>query len=307
MQLEAFKEKLTQHLMDYELDAFFSEVDESLAKRSDLQTFYSLLRARHSRLKMGIGQGTEEKSEADLEMNRIIKGLADFTEMLEDTHLTKEESKDSLDAILAEIEEQKKLLEDSVEGNSSRLVRIGQSLIKLGKTIAEPPPPESGIPYAVFMEMGLKKASRRMKIGYAELEQCYGLLLDSFRKINKAHKDLVNYLDIPEEELDAEDIEQIKAVSLNLRGTVINLANTPFERQEFDAVITMADQLLGKKGEIPEELAFVLMYMQQMKDKSMEIKAFMAEFVVEIKALIESFKEIFVELELNLQEQEEEI
>ncbi|RQH11351.1 hypothetical protein D4Z78_27060 [Okeania hirsuta] len=179
-------------------------------------------------------------------------------------------------------------------------------MIKLGKTIAEPPPPESGIPYPVFMKAGLKKASRRMKIGYAELEQCYGLLLDSFRKINKAHKDLVSYLDIPDEELDTEDLEQIKAVSLNLRGTVTNLANTQFERQEFDAVITMADQLLGKKDEIPEELDFVLMYMQQMKDKSLQIKNFMAEFVVEIKALIESFKEIFVELELNLQEQEEE-
>lgn len=307
MKLEAFKEKLTQLLMAHELDTFFREVDEGLTKRSDLQTFYSLLRARHSRLSMGIAQGTEDKSEGELEMNRIIKGLSDFIDMLEEAHLKKEESKDSLDAILAEIEEQKKLLEDSVEGNSSRLVRIGQSLIKLGKTIAEPPPPESGIPYPVFMELGLKKAARRMKIGYAELEQCYGLLLDSFRKINKAHKDLVNYLDIPEEELDAEDLAQIKAVSTNLRGTVINLANTPFERQEFDAVITMADQLLGKKGEIPEELDFVLMYMQQMKDKSLQIKAFMAEFIVEIKNLIESFKEIFVELELNLQEQEEEV
>ena len=132
MELEAFKDKLNQHLMAFELDAFFSEVDESLVKRSDLQTFYGLLRARHSRLKMGIGQGTEEKSDADLEMNRIIKGLSDFTEMLEDGHLKKQESKDSLDAILAEIEEQKKLLENSAEGNSSRLVRFGQCLILLG-------------------------------------------------------------------------------------------------------------------------------------------------------------------------------
>lgn len=307
MELEAFKDKLTQLLMAHKLDVFFKEVDENLAKRSDLQTFYGLLRARHSRLQMGVGQGTEEKSEVDLELNRIIKGLSEFVEMLETAHVKKEESKDSLEAILADIEEQKKLLEDSVQGNSSRLVRIGQSLIKLGKTIAEPPPPESGIPYTVYMELGLKKAARRMKIGYAELEQCYGLLLDSFRKINTAHKDLVTYLDVPEEDLDSEDIEQIKAVSLNLRGTVINLANTPFERQEFDAVITMADELLGKKAEIPDELAFVLMYMEEMKDKSLLIKSFMAEFVVEIKALIDSFKEIFVELELNLQEQEEEI
>ncbi|MEL6250371.1 MAG: hypothetical protein AAFR87_00055 [Bacteroidota bacterium] len=307
MELQAFKDRLTQLLMAHKLDAFFKEVDENLAKRSDLQTFYGLLRARHSRLRIAIGQGTEEKSDAELEMNRINKGLSDFIDMLEIAHVKKEESKDSLDAILAEIEEQKKLLEDSVQGNSSRLVRIGQSLIKLGKTIAEPPPPESGIPYAIYMELGLKKAARRMKIGYAELEQSYGLLLDSFRKINSAHKDLVNYLDVPEEELDPEDISQIKSVSVNLRGTVVNLANIEFERKEFDAVITMADGLLDKQSEIPEELGFVLTYMQEMKDKSLQIKSFMVEFVLEINGLIESFKEIFVELELNLQEQGEEV
>ena len=74
MELEAFRENLHQLLMAHKLEELFKEVDENLAKRSDLQTFYGILRARHSRLKIGLGQGTEEKSAADL-----IKLVSDGT------------------------------------------------------------------------------------------------------------------------------------------------------------------------------------------------------------------------------------
>lgn len=307
MELEAFKENLRQLLMAHKLEELFKEVDENLAKRSDLQIFYGILRSRHSRLKIGIGQGTEEKSEADLEMNRIIKGLSDFIDMLEETQIRKTETKDKLESFLSEIEEHKKMLEDSVQENTIRLTRVGQGLIKLGKTIAESPPEESGIPRLLYMEQALKKASRRMKIGYAELEHTYGILLDSFRKLNTAHRGLVDYLDFPDEDLDDEDFEQIKQVSVNLRTTLENINNTSFSTKEFDAVISLADSLLIQEGKLPPEYDFAFFYMNDMKTKSLDVKSYMAGFTEEIKLLNESFKEIFIELELNLQEHGKEV
>jgi len=194
-------------------------------------------------------------------------------------------------------------MKSSTDENSQRLIRLGKNLIKLGKTLQEQPPPESGIPYVKYLQVGLKKGVRRMKIGYAELQQTYTLLLDSLKQIQNAYRELVTYLDNSQEDLDQEELERITLVSTQLKQSVQNLSSIDFEQVSFATVIDLATQVLSQKEKMGPELDFIFEYMTDMKEKSEDISKFMDEFRNQLPSLIDAFQEVFIELELTVQAQ----
>ncbi len=307
MNFTDLQDKLSQLLQSHALLDLFELLDQHLARESDLQKLYQMLRNRYSRIRLDLAQGIMDRADENLEENQLVKGLIDLIAMMEEGDLRKAEKVWSLKSLCDEIEEKQALLHSSVDANSEQVIRIGESLIKLGKTLESQPPEGSGIDPLTYMKMGLKKGSRRMKIGYAEAEQTFQAILAAFQQIYQAYKNLVNYLDNPQEDLESEELTRVRTVSDALKRSITNMESTEFNQLDFQAVVAMADQILGMREQLGTTYEFLFTFMEEMKAKTLAFKDVLGNIEGELPGLIQGFQELFIELALNIHEQQEDI
>lgn len=302
MEFQAFKDHLALLLKEHKMTELFQALDQQLAEQSDLQQLYLMLRNRYSRISLDLAQGIISRADENLEENQLSKGVVELISLLEASDLTATDKPWDLNSLCDMIEEKQQLLKDSVDKNSTQVIKIGEQMIKLGEILQGKPPEGSGISPLDYLKIGVKKGSRRMKIGYAEVEQTYLALLESFKQIHLAYSKLVTYLDHPTEELEKEHSIRLRTSTDELKKSIQNIEGANFKRVDFQGVVAMAEHVLSLKEQLGSEYDFLFSFMEEMKSKSLYLSEFMQDFQAKIKELTVIFRELFIELEMSIQE-----
>jgi len=75
MDFQVLQDQLLSLLKDNKLEDLFLEFDTKLARESDLQSLYLMIRNRYHRIKLDTTQGIISRQDENLEENKLVKDL----------------------------------------------------------------------------------------------------------------------------------------------------------------------------------------------------------------------------------------
>jgi len=204
-------EQLRLHIKENEIDLFFDLIDSMLSDNSDLTKYVTVLHSKYTQYKTDVLKGFLSFEERQLLRNQIISGLLNLLDLADDDDFITEEVKKSITYFHNSISQKQLELKEVTNKKADGIEKAGYSLLKLGQIMSGK---KDELNQSVSFDQTLKAASRkvlrRMTIGCTELKELRVFQNKLFIEIIQLYRELVLYLDFPEEKIDAKKIELLQ-------------------------------------------------------------------------------------------------
>ncbi len=276
-------EKLQLHLQSNKLDLFFDEIQVHLTPDSDLKDLVTLLNGRYTKLKMDIIMAVISKEEEMRQHNTLLKDLNSMLSLADEDDFKAIEIKKSLDYFHSRITAKQNELITITDQRIDGVFRAGASLTKLGNILrGEKDESTSHIPYVELIKSASRKAKRRVAIGCRELVEVKRFQNKAFAELIELYKELVLYMDFPEEEITLPKVQVLK--------------------ENFNSISTYSKGLTANKAGVIESLSGPLPALIQFLAEEDNIMTSLINTEEDTVELQESFKAVFRNIEAMLEE-----
>jgi len=281
----------------------FDHLKKNISEKSDIAKMIILLNSRFSATKLDTIKGIISKEEEIQQENTLRHDLIQLIELIEPEDLKEENIAISINMLLAQIQQQQNALKVNAQEKKEGLTQMANSLMKLANLVGEKPPPESGVSLVDWINSGVKKGNRRLKIGMMQIKELRRSQLQIFRNMANGYANLVEYLDFPEEQINQQQREHIKLETTHLNRYVTNLEeNTNPDYVQFKNIKKMFGELVVLKSKVGPEFNSYFESMGMIEAGLDEILIFIEKNILELDGVKNTLKELLSELKINIQE-----
>ena len=276
-------EKLQLHLQSDNLDLFFDEIHVHLTPDSDLKDLVTLLNGRFTKLKMDIIMAVISKEEETTQRNTLRNDLNSMLSLADDDDFKPIAIKKSLEYFHGKIRAKQNELKTITDQRIDGVLKAGASLTKLGNILrGERDESNAQIPFAELIRSASRKAKRRVAIGCKELVEVKQFHNKSFAELIGLYKELVLYMDFPDEDITPPKVQLLKA--------------------NFDAISAYSKGLTANKAGVVDSLSGPIPALTQFIAEEENILASLKNAEEDTTEVQDGFKAVFRNMETMLAE-----